>query len=1563
MVDRPQHLRRTLAAAGSALLLVTLLCLTGVTPARGLSPGVGAVPAAVPQPTGNEAVITVRVGADRTGTTGVTGLAGVTLQLYDGTSSGPTTAVTDSWATCVSDADGDCSFVVPDTQSSNQGCFGASAGANCDRRFWIVQTGVPSGFTQNETFRTGSGAGTGSELTPYRFRTGSTLRAGNTYTSRSNFMIASGNTNRTASGGIWQQSRTNPDPVQQCGLDVALVLDLSGSVDSTELAALKQAASTFTDSLVGTPSQMALFSFASVTPADGATQNYPGLVSVATQSGADAFKARYSSWTSGGGTNWDRALAATAEAEASYDIVVVITDGNPTYYSQPAEGPGNFTRIREMENGVFSANAVKNQGTRVIAVGVGEGVDDTATGQNLRAISGPTAYSGDNATTADYYQVDDYTIVGQALRQLALGDCEGSLSVVKQIVPSGGTIDDATPGGAGWTFSAESQTEDVTLGSTSETTDASSAVNFPLTYAGGVTAGTIEVQEEPHAGLGLFQVDGANAVCTDLVTGDDVTVTNVGETGFTVDVPNTDAVSCRVFNEFAAPASLTVNKEWVINGADPVPEGNQPPGFASALTLTGPGTAGASEQPWGSERSGYVEDEEVTIAEEVTLQQPDIDPDLCEVATPQVVEVNGETVDPVDVPDAGYEVTLAEGSNTYTIRNEVECESRLTLVKNVEGSADPGEWTLSALPAPDEPAGQLPGPSGQAGSAAVTDVPVTAGVPYQLAESGGPPTYLQVDNRTDLQSYPDSTGSWDCIRIDSAGNQLSGFADGINGGVTVPVAERIQCTATNQTAQLTLAKEVVNVAGGTAVPSDFTLIATPGSTPQVEGLEPIEVTGASPEEAEPVEVRPGHPYTLTEESPPGFSQTELDCYVDGTPREDTTQVTLEPGEAVLCIFVNVDEPALLTLRKLVNAGQTGATATPADWTLTATPQGIEDQDPVTGNGADGVTAEPVAAGSYALSESEVDGFDTGQWSCVDGDDQPVTVTGSVVSLVNGAEVTCTITNTAQQPTLTLTKVVENDNGGTAAAADWTLSADGPTPVSGATGEEAVTGAPVAIGSYQLSESGPDGYTAGDWTCTADGTELEVTDATVSIELGQAVECSISNDDEPAQLTLAKLVDAGQTGATAEATEWTLTADGPTSVSGATGSEAVTDAAVDAGQYTLSETGPEGYTASDWTCEGGELSGTTLTIAVGDDVTCTVTNTAEQPTLTLTKVVENDNGGTAAAADWTLSADGPTPVSGATGEEAVTGAPVAIGSYQLAESGPDGYTAGDWTCTADGTELEVTDATVSIGLGQAVECSISNDDEPAQLTLTKQVENAHGGTAEVTEWTLTADGPTPVSGASGSDPVTAATVNAGQYELSETGPEGYTASEWTCEGGELSGTTLTVSLGDEVSCTITNTFDAPQLTLVKEVVDPPGQTSDPTDWTLGATGPETISGATGEPAVTGAAVAPGSYDLFEEGPDGYTSLGWVCENQDGPVAMDGDTITLAVGDDTTCTVTNAHDEAPTPTPTPTPPPSPPPDDILPFTGAAGLWPLVGGLVLVATGGLLVVGSRLRRRSKA
>ncbi len=74
---------------------------------------------------------------------------------------------------------------------------------------------------------------------------------------------------------------------------------------------------------------------------------------------------------------------------------------------------------------------------------------------------------------------------------------------------------------------------------------------------------------------------------------------------------------------------------------------------------------------------------------------------------------------------------------------------------------------------------------------------------------------------------------------------------------------------------------------------------------------------------------------------------------------------------------------------------------------------------------------------------------------------------------------------------------------------------------------------------------------------------------------------------------------------------------------------MTNAPVSAGTYTLSETGPAGYTAGPGPCTAGTLTGASLVLPLGVSATCTINNNDQAAHLTLVKTVTNDNGGTGA----------------------------------------------------------------------------------------------------------------------------------------------------------------------------------------------------------------------------------------------------------------------------------------------------------------------------------------------
>jgi len=386
--------------------------------------------------------------------------------------------------------------------------------------------------------------------------------------------------------------------------------------------------------------------------------------------------------------------------------------------------------------------------------------------------------------------------------------------------------------------------------------------------------------------------------------------------------------------------------------------------------------------------------------------------------------------------------------------------------------------------------------------------------------------------------------------------------------------------------------------------------------------------------------------------------------------------------------------------------------------------------------------------------------------------------------------------------------VTNNNGGTAVVTDFTLSAAGPTPLSGAGGAES----DVNAGSYTLSETTLPGYTAGSWSCVG-GTQ---NGASVSLALGQSATCTINNDDKTAHLKLVKTV-TNNNGGTALPTAWTLTADGTgtNDISGAGGF----DQDVNADTYALSEsTGPAGYMAGSFDCGAGAV--TSVTLALGESKTCTINNNDIAPKLHLRKVVTNDNGGTKTVADFTLTANG-TGSNDLSGTSPVdSGAGLQSDTWALSETSVYGYTASAWSCVG-GTQ---SGSNITVGIGGEATCTITNNDNPGKIVVIKNAKPTNGSFAFTTTGTGY-NGFTLTGATTGGGNVNTQNLNAGTYTVKEgtqlnwilTGIGGstdpntpyncvVTGSGGSTGVGDLTTQTATITLknGDTVTCTFENT---------------------------------------------------------------------------------------------------------------------------------------------------------------
>lgn len=184
--------------------------------------------------------------------------------------------------------------------------------------------------------------------------------------------------------------------------------------------------------------------------------------------------------------------------------------------------------------------------------------------------------------------------------------------------------------------------------------------------------------------------------------------------------------------------------------------------------------------------------------------------------------------------------------------------------------------------------------------------------------------------------------------------------------------------------------------------------------------------------------------------------------------------------------------------------------------------------------------------------------------------------------------------------------------------------------------------------------------------------------------------------------------------------------------------------------------------------------------------------------------------------------------------------------------------------------------------------------PATLHVIKQVINDNGGTAVASDFTIDVAGTNVSSGSfAGSEAGVDVTLDAGSYAVTETSLSGYLQSG----SGDCSGT---IAVGETKTCTITNDDIAPQIIVNKVVINDNGGAKVISDFPLFIDGGSVTSGI----AIT---TAIGLHTVSETVGSGYTSaIGGDC-------AADG-TITLALGDVKTCTVTN-DDIAPVVAPSP------------------------------------------------
>jgi len=269
----------------------------------------------------------------------------------------------------------------------------------------------------------------------------------------------------------------NPSIEESCGVDVTLVLDASGSIQTANaVSQVRRAAEAFLEALTDTSSTARVTQFATVSEqlapptlvtgaalADGgplrdAINDYynpkpprPGGVNLYQYTGtnpasASGFQLSNSS-SANQYTNWHQALGQATQTVPQ--LVVFVTDGDPTAFNFQAGDPiapphvaystdrNAAGRQVTLDRAVIAANSVKAAGTRVLAVGVGSALDNVDSAGRLVAVSGPQVVrDADLAAVGGLNEIDvalvtDFDDLAEFLRSVVLQLCSPSLTIRK----------------------------------------------------------------------------------------------------------------------------------------------------------------------------------------------------------------------------------------------------------------------------------------------------------------------------------------------------------------------------------------------------------------------------------------------------------------------------------------------------------------------------------------------------------------------------------------------------------------------------------------------------------------------------------------------------------------------------------------------------------------------------------------------------------------------------------------------------------------------------------------------------------------------------------------------------------------------------------------------------------------------------------------------------------------------------------------------------------------------------------------------------------------------------
>lgn len=357
---------------------------------------------------------------------------------------GPVAPINESWATCTTNANGECTIYFP-------------ANRRRDTYFILQENEYPGTFH--------IGKYNWGEYGNFDNRTNASVPGWvNIRNNDSTFEVVDITDGRLTTNAYWRplwssaQSLDNPpmEKVRKCqasgGPKIAMVLDRTASIRAadgeTDYRNAVYGPNGFLESLVGTGASVAFFPFADHSLASG-TMTTP--VSVDTNLAQAKENASAALKTSGALTNWESGFEAVRDSGQIFDEVIFVTDGDANkWFAGGREQSVNIDgSVPGIEAGIYAANELKAKGMRVVSIGVASAKNYqywNGSGQ-MKSVSGPQ-YG------VDYFGTDWSRLAGTLRAAASEVTCQIEFEVNKQVVSSDGSTLLADQSAAeGWNMS------------------------------------------------------------------------------------------------------------------------------------------------------------------------------------------------------------------------------------------------------------------------------------------------------------------------------------------------------------------------------------------------------------------------------------------------------------------------------------------------------------------------------------------------------------------------------------------------------------------------------------------------------------------------------------------------------------------------------------------------------------------------------------------------------------------------------------------------------------------------------------------------------------------------------------------------------------------------------------------------------------------------------------------------------------------------------------------------------------------------------------------------------